>query len=292
MQARVELFWLNSITYRTVIHSRTFNQTRIVNGNVVEEHNDGDFYPRWIQNFVDALLDPVPRASELRKIPGSVPIGVQSHACISTSTDESTSGDNDETKMAQVCFQDAEPRIASGIDFTRSVWFDNFAPFGKQEIPRTLVNDLPANLLVRGRVIFLEPLPEADYPLLKASEFTPPASQIATTLVSRSTAESLLDSNSASIRPTLNRVSTGNQSGKQATDQAGEQMIVYIRTDRTGRVREAYRDNSDHFGLQDAAVARALTLKFKPLIVNGVPQQMEAPFAMASGALTGQLAQR
>ena len=294
MQARVEIFWLNSITYRISIHSRTFNQTRIVNGNVVEEHDDGDFYPRWIQNFVDAILDPVPKSSILRKIPGSVPIGVQSHACISTSADGTTGSDADETQIAQVCFQDAEPRIASGVDFTRSVWFDNFAPFGSQKIARTLVNDLPANLLVRGRIVLLEPLPGSDYPLLKASEFTPPAKQIKTTLVSRSTAQSMLDSISApdSIPPALNPVSAAGQPANQASNQAGEQMIVYIRTDRTGRVREAYRDNSDHFGLQDAAVAHALTLRFKPLVVNGVPRQMEAPFAMTSGTLTGQLAQR
>jgi hypothetical protein len=57
-------------------------------------------------------------------------------------------------------------------------------------------------------------------------------------------------------------------------------MRVYVRTDRTGRVREAYRDKIDQFGLTDAAVARALTLKFKPLIVNGVARQMEAPISL------------
>src|SRR5580658_7827295 len=79
MRAQIEIFWLNALSYRTVIRSHNFSQIRIVNGSVIEEHNAGDFYPRWIQNFVDAILNPVPKVSILRKIAGSVPVGVQSH---------------------------------------------------------------------------------------------------------------------------------------------------------------------------------------------------------------------
>jgi len=274
LRAHVEVFWLNPITYRTEIRSASFSQIRIVNGNVVEEHDTGDFYPRWIQNFVDAILNPVPQAARLAKVPGKIPIGTSSHACISSPTPPGAVPD--ETTTAQVCFQDAEPRLASGIDFSRSVWFDDFAPFGQQQIARTLVNDLPANVLVQGHVTLLEPLPNADYPLLRAKEFTLPSKQIRTDLVSRTTAQSLL------------KYAPG-QSWRQVdlgpTDmQTGAQMTVYIRTDRSGRVREAYRDHSDQFGLQDAAVARAFTLKFKPLTVGGAPRQMEAPLAMPSKA--------
>jgi hypothetical protein len=178
-RAQIEIFWLNPITYRTVIRSRDFSQTRIVNGQVVEEHNTGDFYPRWIQNFVDAILDPIPRANVLRKISGSVPIGVQDHACIS--------GDS-----AEVCFLDAEPRIATGSDPSRSIWFDNYAPFGRQQIARTLTDNLPGKLLIHAHILVLAPLDSSDYALLKAKEFTLPDKIIATELVSQSTAESLL----------------------------------------------------------------------------------------------------
>jgi hypothetical protein len=274
LRAHVEVFWLNAITYRTEIRSQSFNQIRIVNGSVVEEHDTGDFYPRWIQNFVDAILNPVPHAARLAKVPGKVPVGTSSHACISTSAPDN--GPTDETATAQVCFQDAEPRLASGVEFTRSVWFDDFAPFGQQQIARTLVNDLPANVLVQGQVTLLESLPNADYPLLRAKEFTLLSKRIQTALVSKTLAQYLLET-------------AAGQSWRQVdlgpTDkQTGAQMTVYIRTDRTGRVREAYRDKSDQFGLQDAAVARALTLKFKPLIVDGAARQMEAPLAMPSKA--------
>jgi hypothetical protein len=270
MHAQIEVFWLNSITYRTVIRSRYFSQTRIVNGPVIEEHDTGDFFPRWIQNFVDAILDPVPKASILRKIPGSVPIGLQSHACISNP--DPSDGGGDKTTSAQICFQDAEPRIASGVDFTRSVWFDDFAPFGKQQIARTLVNDLPANILVHGQISLLEPFPKWAYPLLKAAVFTAPAVQIRTTLVSASTAASMLDISSGRALAPVSLDSSRHLTSERPT--------VYIRTDRTGRVREAYRDSSDQFGLQDTAVNRALELRFKPLVINGAPQQMEAPLVL------------
>jgi hypothetical protein len=278
LRAQIEIFWLNPITYRTEIRSRSFNQTRIVNDHVVEEHDTGDFYPRWIQNFVDAILDPVPQAAGLRKIPGKIPVGVQAHACISNST---PSGDlTDETAMAQVCFQDAEPKLASGVNFARSVWFDNFLPFGSQKIARTLVNDLPADFLIRGQVTLLEPLPKTEYALVKAKEFTPPANVIQTSLVSRTAAQSLLD---------IAARQSGTRAGLRPTDtQEGTPMTVYIRTDRTGRVREAYRDNSDQSGRQNAAVALALTLRFKPLVIDGAPRQMEAPLTFP---LTGTVPQ-
>jgi hypothetical protein len=269
MHAQIEIHWLNPITYRAVIHSQKFSQIRIVNGAVIEEHDSGDYYPRWIQNFVDAILDPIPKTPILRKIPGIVPIGVQAHACISSPAHQDAIAD--ELSSVQICFQDADPKIANGADFTRSVWFSDFAPFGSQQIARTLINDLPANSLVRGHIQLLEPLRQADHPLLKAKVFTPPVKQIRTALVPANTARSLLES-------TPEQPWTAAANG-QPNSPPENSTVLYIRTDRTGKVREAYRDRSDIYGLQNAAVARALTLKFKPLLIHGTPHQMEAPLA-------------
>jgi hypothetical protein len=267
MQARIEIFWLNAITYRTIIHSAGFSQTRIVNGRVVEEHDTGDFYPRWIENFVQAILEPIPRADLLRKVPGSVPVGIEEHACIS--------GDS-----AEVCFQDAEPRIATGSGPSRSIWFDNYAAFGRQQIARTLVDKLPGNLLVRGRVVLLTPLDRADYPLLKAREFTTAGKLLETELVSQSTAEALLQNSAPDFPKTSDRAAKRKDRAKitlPPADRAGEgDNRVYIRTDRNGRVREAYRERAIGSPAPDIAEARALGLRFKPLIVDGAPRQMEA----------------
>jgi hypothetical protein len=272
--AQVDVYWLNPITYRTEIHSAQFSQIRIINGRVVEEHNTGDFYPRWIQNFVDAILEPIPEAGQLRKVSGGVPVGVKEHACIAGGE-------------AQVCFQDAEPRIATGSGPTRSVWFDNFSPFGKQQIPRTIVDKLPTGLLLHGNIVLLTPLSQWDYNLLKATEFTLDEKLIQTQLVSQTTAESWMQVPPADFRGKLSpdlalrgpsRVTANAPSlSRSALDSPA---TVYIRTDRTGKVREAYAEGAGGNGAQYSAVARALALRFKPLMVDGVPRQMEAELSV------------
>lgn len=260
-RAQIEVWWLNAITYRTEIHSARFSQSRIVNGRVVEEHNTGDFYPRWIQNFVEALLEPIPEAERLRKVPGSAPVGIKEHACISSD-------------QAQVCFQDAEPRIATGVGPTRSIWFDNFAPFGKQQIARNIVDKLPGNLLLRGHIILLTPLSQWDYKLVKATEFTLPDKLMQTGLVSSSVAESWMQVAPLDSHARWHRATRLKQTPLPALDTPP--ATIYVRTDRTGKVREAYAESTDGHAGQNAAVAHALTLRFKPLIVDGAPRQMEA----------------
>jgi hypothetical protein len=182
--------------------------------------------------------------------------------------------------------------MASAVDAARTVWFDDFAPFGRQQIPRKLVNSLPANLLVQGRVTLLEALPRSDYELLKAQEFTLPAQQIATTTVSKAAAESMLEVVSNSDSPTFSAI-YATQSREQRvsldatrqegrpTSHASEPATIYLRTDRSGKVREAYCESSEHDRAQDdAAIARALTLKFRPLVIDGVAHQMEAPLLL------------
>ena len=57
-------------------------------------------------------------------------------------------------------------------------------------------------------------------------------------------------------------------------------MIVHATTDRTGQVRETSKHNSDNPGLESFGRELALKYKFKPLIVNGVAQQMEMPLVL------------
>ncbi|HTJ31262.1 MAG TPA: hypothetical protein VL346_12215 [Acidobacteriaceae bacterium] len=270
MQAEIELWWLNPITYRTEIRSAIFRQTRIVNGGVIEEQNLGPFYPRWIQNFLDALFDPVPHLNQLRREPGAIPVSQESHACISHKADE--------TATAQICFQGKEPLLASSVSFNRYVAFDNFAAFGRQLIPRTLINDLPANTLIRGEVLLLEPLPQTAYPLLKAWRATSPYQQIRTQLVSSTDAQAMLLPSLTTPSNTFRKLADYVKEPSGPIAKAGnDPILVYIRTDRSGRVREAYTDRNDIYNQHQNAVARAFQLRFRPLIVNGAAQQMEAP---------------
>lgn len=289
MHATIEIFWLNAITYRTEIQSPGFRQTRIVDGKAVEEHDSGGYYPRWIQDFVAGILNPIPEAAHLSRIPGEIPVGLNSEACISTPAGNPSPGTS--LDSAQLCFRDAEPRIAGFTNARRSLWFDDYAPFGSQQIPRTIVDHLQPDLLLRGRIVRLEPLAQSRYPLLRAMQFTSRQAQLTTAVVSPAIAQSLLQVASARYAfrsasyqrqlasqtppPDLTRPPAHHASPSE-NPSAFEQTPIYIRTDRSGRVREAYRSTSDQYGVEKAALLRAFTLQFKPLIFDGAPHQMEA----------------
>jgi len=266
MRAEVEIYWLNQRTYRTVIRSARLNQTRIVNGGVVEEHDSGEkgaavFYPRWLENFVDALLEPVPDLERFRKLTGRVPVGAQARPCLTVAAEDSTPMD------AQICLQVGEPRLGSFQDFRRYIAFDNFAPFGGVQVPRRVINELPGHVLLEGRVVALEPLQPGDYGLVKATQYTGPEEKIVTVLVPEESALAQLEWNRRQAWPPVRKTGAG-----AASETA---VHLYVRTDRTGQVREAYTDPGDHYGLQNGALRQALQLKFKPLVVDGQARQME-----------------
>jgi hypothetical protein len=57
-------------------------------------------------------------------------------------------------------------------------------------------------------------------------------------------------------------------------------MIVDALTDVTGQVRETSKYNSDNPGLEEAGRQAAMGYKFKPLLIGGVPVQMEMPLVL------------
>ncbi len=57
-------------------------------------------------------------------------------------------------------------------------------------------------------------------------------------------------------------------------------MIVQAITDRTGQVRETSKHNSDNPGLEEFGTQVALKYKFKPLVVDGIAEQMEMPLVL------------
>ena len=61
MRGTMEVFWAAPDRYKLTLDSPGFKQTKTVEGTQIEEYDEGDFYPRWLDNFVQALLNPVPQ---------------------------------------------------------------------------------------------------------------------------------------------------------------------------------------------------------------------------------------
>lgn len=275
MHGKVELFWSSRDHYRLVLNSPDFNQTRVVDGSQVEEHDEGNFYPRWLDNFVRMLLDPIPRSEVPNLIrqrltgggtfalPGRPPVTMP--RCLEAS--ERPDGITEETSIARVCFDASHPWYQGTLDFTRYVSLADYAPFGGQMIPRTWSDDIPENIFVEGKVTLLEKLSASDLKTIHVLNATPPKDQMRTAFLSRKDIGDHIANVPDYEWPPKDDVLEG-------------YMIVYVRTDRTGQVRESYWDSSDNYGLQDAGVALALKSSLKPMVVDGIPVQMEGALVL------------
>jgi hypothetical protein len=276
VRGSMEVFWAAPDRYKLILDSPGFRQTKIVEGTQVKEHDEGDFYPRWLDNFVQALLNPVPQG-QLEKlmaqrltgggtfaIPGRA--GFTMPRCLETS--DRPGGLTDETSIARICFDPAHPWYQGTLDFTRYIEFKDFAKFEGQMIPRTWSDDIPENLFVEGKVRILEKLSKADADKIHVAIATPASGQLKTVFLARKDIGEHIESLPNFEWPA------------EDTETLEGYMIVYVRTDRTGQIRESYWDSSDNYKLQDAGVEFASKTKLKPLLVDGAAVQMEGPLVI------------
>ena len=265
-RGRVEIFWESEQKYRMVLDSRDFGQTLVANDAQVMETDRGDFYQGWLRGFVTALMDPMPRMNDLRGQSATLALGPHMRSCVDRN--DKTAGITNDMTWAQICFTGDEPRLDFAIDFTYNMEFHDFAKFGKKQIARTYIAGEGDHARITGKLTTLEEW-KPDESLLTVTTPTPPADRLVTTFVSTATAESLLESAPKDVAwPPMRE---GKLDGY---------MIVEAMTDRTGQVRETSKHNSDNPGLESFGREVALKYKFKPLIVNGVAQQMEMPLVL------------
>lgn len=276
MHGTMEVFWVSPDRYKLVLDSLAFRQTKIVDGKQVEEHDEGDFYPRWLDNFVRALFSPTPVAQLPKLMPLRLTGGgtfampgrpiIRVPRCAETS--DRPNGITEETSVARICFETSNPWLQGMLDFTRYVSLSDFEQFGDQMVPRTWSDDIPENIFVEGKVTLLKKLSEVESNAIHVLNPTPLENQMRTVFLSRKEIEDRI----ANVPDyTWPLGATGKQEGY---------MIVYVRTDREGKIRESYWDSSDNYGLQDAGVQLALKSSLKPLVLDGAPVQMEGPLVL------------
>jgi hypothetical protein len=266
-KGRVEVFWENEQKYKLLAESRDFGRTLVVNGEQVMETNRGDFYPGWLQGFVTAVMNPMPRLKDLEGRNDIVAIGPNaSFSCVHR--DDRPGGITDQLKWAQVCVSGETPTLEFAMDFTYNMEFHDFAKFGEKQIAQTYITGEGDHARLTGKLSTLEEW-EPDESLLAIPKPTPVTERILTTFVSTLTEESMLESAPKDVVWPMPH--EGKTEGY---------MIVHAITDRTGQVRETSKHNSDNPGLESFGREVALKYKFKPLIVDGTAQQMEMPLVL------------
>jgi len=258
---RVEVWWADQSKYRLVLTSPKFSQEKVVNGDRVFEKNDGDYYPRWLENFVLAVLDPVPIAQNFRIQGPQVSENCLKH-------EDRPGGITDELTFEVVCLKSTEPALDYVLTFYYFMEFKDWKEFGSKNIARSYETRVLDFKPVAGRLITLEELTDPPDETFAIADVTPLEQQTSTKFVSTLKEESLVEKAPEIKWP-------GVREGKTEG-----YMIVYARTDRTGQVRETAKHNSDNPGLESFGMEQALNYKFKPLIVDGVSVQMEMPLVL------------
>jgi hypothetical protein len=266
---QIELFWAKPTSYSLKLNTPDFSQKLIVNGDAVEESDQGDFYPGWLQDFVGALLNPMARAKDLRGHPNASDDNPNFvYFCIKR--DDRRNGISDDLAFAQVCYNKSlGTNLAYTLDFTHYLGLEDYQPFHAKSIAHTYHVSTRDDTKLRGVLTTLEDW-KPDSATLAVANPTPPSGRILTTIVSTATEESLLESAPKDVH--WPPVREGRLDGY---------LIVHAITDRTGQVREASPYNSDdNLELAPFVQQIALQYKFKPLLVDGAPQQMEMPIVL------------
>jgi hypothetical protein len=258
---RVEAWWVDATKYRVTVSSPKFSQTKVVNGYRVYEKNDGDYYPRWLESFVLAVMNPVPMAEGFRKAGPQV-----SNECLKH--EYKPGGITNELTFAMICTKESDSRLDFAMSFPYFMDFKDAKEFDGKQIARTYETRVKDFQTIPARMTLLEELGKVDDTLFAVQQPTPVGDRIATSFVSTVKEESLVEKVPEIQWPDVREGKTDGY------------MIVYARTDRTGQVRETAKHNSDNAGVEKFGMEVALKYKFKPYVVDGVAQQMEMPLVL------------
>lgn len=268
--ADVEEYWVSPEKWRRTVQSAGFSQILIVNGGAVSEKLTGDYYPFWLHDLVTALFDPLPMADQLKAIQGQLEIpedSAQSNSCLNMQAKVGIAPAQNSLGMG-FCFGGRGGLLQAAVTPGYKAQFDNYLPFKKKMVARTIKAEFVPQLVLTAKIIQLAELSNPDEKLFAIDAPTPATDQMKTIQVTEDSARALALNTPAIVWPTV-------REGK--TDGV---MSVYVSVDRTGHVREVWPLASNNPALNDAAREQLLRWQYKPYN-NGGPSQMEAVLTFA-----------
>ena len=261
--AEIEEYWVSPQKWMRTIRSKDFEQTVIVNGKLRFEQNSSDYYPKWLNDIVTALLETVP-AGTIRQVaalaPGPFSIGPVGGG----TTYHPSSSDGTVTVSWGGRVEFNEKGLLAWISSTEfSAGFKNYKPFHDKSVARFIETFPPVPRGdVNTEITELTDLKDPDENMFAISSPTSPGQQIRTVQVSEVEYRKLAVNPPAMKLPS---VKVHPPSGTFAT---------YIVTDRNGNVRDCEFIISNNMSIADDATELAKQWHFKPFLVDGVPVQV------------------
>ena len=267
---RLIIDWVSPQKYRIDARSSRFHEVQIVNGSQVQEEREGSFYPGWLHSFVDALLNPLfakplllSRSASLRTWRRTS--GSATQICIDR--DDRPGGITDEMTWSGACVS-ADGVLLHAHDFRSWTDYSEQKDFNGKKIARKYSTSVGNYEEITAKLTSLVPLQDSEDRALLVTTPTPPSERIGFAFISTKAEEARLESAKPFDWPAV-------REGK--TDGF---MIVNALTDVTGQVQETSKHNSDNSELEEAGRQAALGYKFKPMLVDGVPVQMQMPLVL------------
>jgi hypothetical protein len=274
--ATIEEYWVSPEKWRRTIRSRDYSLTIVVNGHDVSQKAQGDYYPYWLRNAVTSIFDVVPDdftpeektldTSNLSRVgESSGATGVVHTIAATACTGWNHAGGpppNPDGVSTSVCFNHL--RLVNSI---RSPFFTSHymepADFDGEQVARKIKIYLQPGLSIEATVNELSRLRNIDESLFAVDKPTPERGRFYSLRLRKDDALKLLQ-NSPEIawKPVRDGKTDGSLS-----------LIAYI--DSEGRVRETRALYSDNLFATEQAETALRAWRFKPLLRDGVPVQME-----------------
>jgi hypothetical protein len=268
--ADVEEYWLSPEKWRRTVRSRGFSQTLVVNGDKLSETLTGDYYPFWLHDLVTALFDPLPMAEQLKRMRGQLEIPEDSTKSSSCLNMESKVGiaPVKNTVPYVFCFGGKLGLLQAAVTPGYRAQFADYLLFEDKLVARTITAEFAPGLKISARITELARVANPKELRLTVEKATPAAEQMKNSQVGEDSARVLALSTPEIVWPAV-------REGKTAGV-----LSLYISTDRSGQVREAWPLSSDNPELNEAARRQVLRWRYKPYLNTG-SSQMEAVLTFA-----------
>ena len=269
-EGSVTVDWVSRTKYRVETRSANFHQIQTVDGDQIQEQTEGDFYPGWLHSFVTALLDPLSVKPLLVASKASLGASRSSNGstvklCIDRN--DSPGGIRDDMTWSGVCVTN-DWLLLNAHTFVSWMDFSDHKDFAGKKVARSYSTSTGSYDEVIGKLTSLRPLQSTEVSAIRVTQASPKDKQIGFAFISTKAEEARLESAKPFDWPPVREGKTEGY------------MIVHALTDVTGQVRETSKYNSDNPGLEGAGRQAAMGYKFKPMLVDGVPVQMEMPLVL------------
>jgi hypothetical protein len=262
----IEIWWQSPQHWRREVRSPEFHQVEIVDGARDWQKNDGDYFPEWLRELAQAMVQPIPlpmdqllnrvKTAEVRNLAGQTNVDWDA---IARAGSEQANGKG----YVALNINTGLILYTGGPGWDGS--FHDFKDFHGRKIAWTVAS---GNMEVTAKVSVLEDLGSTPAGFFDANASGGDQHPIATVALSESELRSSLISSDPIEWPAL---ADGPLEGVVWTE---------VAIDRTGHIREMIPPIADNGGVKDAADRAFRSMQFRPVLRDGVAVQATGRLSM------------